>query len=364
MGWPFSKREYHKRKILGVSVPHSHAIEDALETGFSYTPIGVVYDVATGGGADNPVVGGLYPPADEGPPPDNRPTCNSYKITNPTATQLRTFNTTPDCKSPGTHANLNAWLLTQRDTFCQDVDNFALDPGGGLCAEKNAGSAIAEEYCGEVGDDGVPNIKQLWCTREDLGPNKYAELAAVYCQTDDGKADQWCSCYNVKEGVCDTDPNAAGCAEKALNFDPLVANTPDFFKPMWAGREGCFGAVCAESGGESKYLPADETEVCASPINICGGTITAENMTESTINNKCTIGDNTFDPDTSELVDPDGTPVDNPNEDEDEDEGIFTDTNIIMGGGALFGSSLLSCLCIIILIVVTSSGKSGGGRFR
>jgi hypothetical protein len=372
MGWPFSKREYHTRKILGQSVWHSHTIEDGAATAVSYTPIGIIVDVASGNGADNPVVGGLYPPGEEEEPQDNRPTCNSYKITNQAllngaqgAASLYSFNTTPDCQTPGTHASLNSWLLTKRDTFCNNVDNFAFNPGGGLCAEKNAGNDIAVEYCGEVGNDSVPNIKQLWCTREDLGPDDYAKLAAAYCQTDVGKADQWCSCYNVKEGVCDTDPNAAGCPEKALNFDPLVANTPDFFKPQWTGREGCFGAVCAESGGESKYLPVDETNVCASPINICGGgALTMENVTASTVNNKCTIGDNTFDPDTGELEDTDGNPVDNPNDDEDEDEGSFTDTNIMLGGGVASGSSLSSCLCIIILIVVMSSGKSGGGRFR
>jgi hypothetical protein len=109
----------------------------------------------------------------------------------------------------------------------------------------------------------------------------------------------------------------------------------------------------------------DETEVCASPISICGGgALTMENVTASTVINKCTIGDNTFDPDTGELEDADGNPVDNPNDDEDEDEGYFTDTNIMLGGGVASGSSLSSCLCIIILIVVMSSGKSGGGRFR
>jgi hypothetical protein len=75
MGWPFSKREYNKRWY-----PHSHAFEEGVTTAVSYTPIGIVVDVATGNGADNPVVGGLFPPAEEGPPPDNRPLCSSFAV--------------------------------------------------------------------------------------------------------------------------------------------------------------------------------------------------------------------------------------------------------------------------------------------
>ena len=372
MGWPFSRREYHTRKILGQSVWHSHAIENTL----SYTPIGIVVDVVSGNGADNPVVGPLYPSTPSEPPPDNRPTCNSLKLTNPTATQLRDFNTAPDCQTPGTPTTLNSWLLTKRSQFCLDVDNFGENPGGGLglCAERNAGTAIAEQYCALVDDDGEPNIKKLWCTREDLGPDVYARLAGAYCQTDTGKAHQWCTCYNVKNGVCDTDPNAAGCEDKALTFDTLVANTPEFFKPQWLGREGCFGA-CAESAGESKYLPIDETNVCASDINICGGTINADNMTKSAINSTCTIGGNTFDPLTGQLQDPDGNPVDNPNKDKDSTN-FFTkyfptsladltgdDTNKKIGAGASVSFLLLCCICLIIVIVMLSPG-GGSSRFR
>jgi hypothetical protein len=367
MGWPFSKREYNKRWY-----PHSHAFEEGVTTAVSYTPIGIVVDVATGNGGNNPVVGGLFPPAEEeGPPPDNRPLCSSFAVDNLSATQLLNFNVLGDgdCKPPNT---LGTWVISERQSFCEDVANFALNPGGGACAERNAGQALAVTYCSQV-----DKIKQLWCTREDLGPDVYASLASAYCQTDTGRADQWCSCYNVKDGICDIDPNAAGCPEKALNFDPLVANTPEFFKSQWTGREGCFGAVCAESAGESKYLPVDDTNVCASPINICGGgSLTMENVTASTVNNKCTIGDNTFDPYTGELEDPDGNPVDNPNEDEDESSNFFTkyfpttrddlgDTNKQLGLGGSVSSSCLCCLCIIALVLLlTSGGGNTSTRFR
>lgn len=370
MVWPFSRREYDKRWY-----PHSHAFEEAVTTAVSYTPIGVAIDVATGKGADNPLVGGLYPPPPPPPPPpDTRPTCNSFKKTGLTATELLNFDTAPDCQGVNT---LTSWLLNERNTFCADVNNYTKNPGGlgGSCSERDTSRVLAEAYCRKGA-----NIKTNWCNREYLGDSIYAELAAAYCKTDDGKADQWCTCYNVKGGVCDTDPNAAGCAAKALTFDPLVANTPEFFKSMWTGREGCFGAVCTESDGQARYLPIDETNVCASPISICGGVINASNINASSVTSKCTIGANTFDPNTGELLDPDGNPADNPNEDPDEDGNFFTkyfptsladltgdDTNKKIGAGASVSSSLLCCICLIIVIVMLSSGggnSGGSSRFR
>jgi hypothetical protein len=374
MVWPFSRREYDSRKVLGLSVPHSHAVENAVSTAVSYTPIGIAIDVVSGNGADNPLVGGLYPPTKPAPPPDTRPTCNSYKETGLTAIKLLNFDTAPDCQGVNT---LTSWLLTERNTFCADVNNYTKNPGGlgGSCSERDTSRVLAEAYCRKGA-----NIKTNWCNREYLGDSIYAELAAAYCKTDDGKAHQWCTCYNVKGGVCDTDPNAAGCAAKALTFDPLVANTPEFFKSMWTGREGCFGAVCTESDGQARYLPIDETNVCASPINICGGVINASNINASSVTSKCTIGDNTFDPNTGELLDPDGNPADNPNEDPDEDGNFFTkyfptsladltgdDTNKKIGAGASVSSSLLCCICLIIVIVMLSSGggnSGGSSRFR
>ena len=110
MGWPFSRREYHKKWYI-----HSHTVNNwvddniakPIETGFSYTPIGVFVDVVSGNAANNPVVGAVVGAVGGGgggddPPPDNRPTCNSLKLTNPTATQLQSFNTAPDCQTPVT----------------------------------------------------------------------------------------------------------------------------------------------------------------------------------------------------------------------------------------------------------------------
>jgi hypothetical protein len=97
--------------------------------------------------------------------------------------------------------------------------------------------------------------------------------------------------------VCDTDPNAAGCPEKALTYDVLVDKTPEAFKSEWSGRAACYGLVCQESEQGPKYIPDNANQNCDSPVQICGYDISAENLTESNIDAKCNIGGKEFDQD-------------------------------------------------------------------
>jgi len=59
MGWPFSKREYHWYHSHTVNNWVDDNIAKPIETGFSYTPIGVFVDVVSGNAANNPVVGAV-----------------------------------------------------------------------------------------------------------------------------------------------------------------------------------------------------------------------------------------------------------------------------------------------------------------
>jgi len=368
MEWLFPKKEYHSRRsVFGTPLWHSHAVEDTVTDVARATPIGVVVDLVQG---NDTVYEEAFriPAGDQGPPAVILPTCTSFERANLNANSLLNFNTTPECKPPN---NLPSWLATQRIQFCQNVNNFTKNPGGpgGSCSEINAGQALAKTYCSQGA-----NIKASWCQRQALGDSVYAELASAYCQTDTGKADQWCTCYNVKEGVCDTNPNAAGCADKALAFDPLVNATPEGFKSEWIGREGCYGA-CTESAGQSKYLPIDETNKCASPISICGPRITADNLTASTINSKCVIAGQEYNEDGYPIGDGAGsvkdsgggggggaTPPGSTNFDV-----LFGEENKTVGVGASFASLSLCCMCIIGLLLMMSSGGNNNGvrmRFR
>ena len=325
--------------------------------------MGGAASVAQSIGNSIPIVSAFVPdPPPPAPPPDNRPTCESYKQTGLTDSQLRSFNTSPDCQGSNT---LSSWLEQERIKFCENIDNFTKDPGGtaGSCVERNAGQALAYQYCG-----GTDKIKtSAACTRTYLGDNKWVELAKAYCQTADGQVDQWCSCYNIMNNVCDTNSNAAGCAEKALSYDILVDRTPEAFRTAWSGRAPCYGLVCQESESGSKYIPENANQNCAAPIQICGQSVQAQGITESTIDATCYIGGKPID-ENGNIVG--GTPTENlvarlrqyiPMSVSDLTSG---DTNKLIGVG---GSGMSFCVCLVLLLLLlTSGGNSSNGptRFR
>ena len=337
-----------------------------VEDFFTETLPGTAQDI----GNSIPVVSVFVPdPPPPAPPPDNRPTCDSYKQSGLSDADLRGFNTAPNCKGSNT---LTTWLEQERIKFCENIDNFTKDPGGsaGSCIERNAGLTLARTYCG-----GTDKIKTAAaCTRTYLGDDTWVSLANAYCQSTNGQADPWCSCYNVMNNVCDTNPNASGCAEKALTYDVLVEKTPVAFRTAWSGREPCYGLVCQESETGAKHIPANANQNCAAPIQICGQSIQAEGITESTIDAKCNIGGREYDQD-GNLVNP-GNPAANlvanlPT-------GVQTyiplsfsditggDPNKKIGAGASVASSFMSCACVVLLLLLATSGGGSGGpsRFR
>ena len=189
--------------------------------------------------------------------------------------------------SIGSDTGLSAMYTDLVTRFCNIPDNITKNPGGQTCLERDAGSRIAKEYC-MVGDriksDGV-------CTKENLG-NFYTELAANFCKTAAGKEDPWCSCYNVMNGVCDTDSRAAGCAKKRQYWDPLYEATPDEFKTLWTGKEHCYGNICSAADG-AKYLPDGYSPPCQGSINICNQSINVGgSVSASDIKSECNIDAN------------------------------------------------------------------------
>ena len=331
---------------------------------FRATPIGAASDALQG----NPTIyeEAFNPPSDPTPTPP--PACSTYQ-SGTSELQLRSFN--PDQAGTRCNNTLSIWLEQKRNLFCSDVNNFGKNPGGSTCIERNAGQDLAKTYCS--GSDRIKTAAA--CTREYLGPDAWVQLATAYCVSDTGKADQWCSCFNVMNGVCDNDPDAAGCPEKALSYDPLVAATPQGFKGAWVGREGCYGLVCQEEAGSSKWVLENANQNCASPIQICGPAINAENLTASTINSSCNIGGVTYDEDGNPMdKDGDPLPLDEDGNPIYPEEGFFTkyfptsltdftegDINKKIGPGALCSTSLMSCVCIVVLLMVMSSGGGNSG---
>ena len=171
---------------------------------------------------------------------------------------------------------------TLKDTFCRDSENITKDPGGGTCLEFDTAKTIAKDYCSKNNRMATSAV----CTEENLG-NFYNQLAENYCKTADGQSDPWCSCYNVINKVCDTNNSAAGCLDKAINYDPLVEATPEEFKTAWVGLEGCYGGVCQGN----KYILPNANQNCNKPIKICKQQLDAQNISESSVDMVCNLGD-------------------------------------------------------------------------
>ena len=281
---------------------------------------------------------------------------------------LRTLFTNKNGVTNDPRATMHAKL---KDDFCAISDNIFKNPGGGICLDHGEGKRIAKEYC-KVGDR---IVKDGNCIVDNLGNTFYSDLAEAYCKTTAGKADPWCSCYNVTNGVCDTDSAAAGCDIKRQQFDKLVEATPEGFRNVWSGKEACFGGVCQGN----KYVPQNANQNCNAPVQICAQSFDLSQISESTIEAQCNLtattgtppsagdspsgtpsGTPTPSPSGTPTPSPSGTPTPSPPE-----SGIDINNNttrLAIGGGAL----LLVCCCLLIIIVLMSSGGGGGGssRFR
>jgi hypothetical protein len=281
----------------------------------------------------------------------------------------------------GSDSGLSAMYTDLVTKFCNIPDNITKNPGGQTCLERDSGSRIAKEYC-KVGDriksDGV-------CTKENLG-NFYTELAENFCKTAAGKTDAWCSCYNVMNGVCDTDSTAAGCAKKRQTFDKLVEATPEEYKNSWSQMEPCFGGVCQGN----VFQPDGYNANCNRSVQVCVQDFDFQTIADSQINATCNLTSNR---DTQPSAG-DGTPSYTPSGAPSGttyptgstaakldtsfrsklpeflrpyvpvsvDE-VKTDSSKQLGVGGVGSLFMMCCCCLLVIIVLaTSGGNEGGGR--
>lgn len=284
--------------------------------------------------------------------------------------------------------------------FCDDTDNTFKAPGGTPCHEVNTGRALANEYCA-VGSriKGGLTGGDTNCTTQALGDN-YAVLAAAYCNTSAGRADTFCKCHNVTNGVCDTDSTAAGCAKKKQTFDKLVDATPNDQKNVWSGMESCFGQVCTGTG---VFIPANVNQNCDKPVNVCIQDITIGSLANSNMSAACNIESGSppsvstpaqesaqseleeaedavarGDPGAQERLDAAREALDAADEEAEEPpsltdfknnpkayipkslDGLKNNKKQQIGGGVT-GAFVLGCMMLLLLLVVGASGGGGGG---
>ena len=295
------------------------------------------------------------------------------------------------------YSNMGAMHTSLADTFCSDSNKVFESPGGQSCLERNQGKALAKQYC-EVGDKIKSDAN---CTKENMGEANYALVAAAYCNTSAGRADTFCKCHNVTNGVCDTDSTAAGCAKKKQTFDKLVDATPNDQKNVWSGMESCFGRVCTGTG---VFIPANVNQNCDKSVNVCIQDIDFGSITDSNIEATCDIdagGDSPSvstpaqesaqseleeaeaavargDPGAQERLDAAREALDAADEEAEEPpsltdfknnpkayipkslDGLKNSKKQQIGAGVT-GALVLGCMMLLLLLVVGASGGGGGG---
>ena len=302
-------------------------------------------------------------------------------------------------------SNMDTMYTSLVETFCADSENVFENPGGGTCLATNAGQEEAIEYCSVdkriKGAAGAADGGDENCSADltSLGSN-YAAVAANYCNTSIGRADTFCKCHNVTNGVCDTDSTAAGCAKKKETFDKLVDATPSDQKDVWSGMESCFGRVCTGTG---VFIPANVNQNCDKSVNVCIQNIDIGSLTDSNIQATCDIdagGDSPSvstpalesaqteleeaeaavargDPGAQERLDAAREALEEADEDAEETgfkayipkslDGLKNNQKQQIGAGVA-GALVLGCMMMLLLLVVGASGGGGGGpvkrRFR
>ena len=87
--------------------------------------------------------------------------------------------------------------------FCDNNENINLGVGGGLTCEDMGASRVT--WC-SVGER---ITKDVQCTTEILGDEDYDRIGRSYCIENPNT--KWCECYNLSQGVCLTNMEAAGC---------------------------------------------------------------------------------------------------------------------------------------------------------
>jgi hypothetical protein len=314
-----------------------------------------------------------------------------------TDTALRTL------KNSTQKSNMGAMYTDLVGKFCADSNNIFKSPGDRTCLDITAGRALAVKYC-EVGKriKGA-NGGDANCSADltSLG-SSYNTVAAKYCKTAAGRADTFCKCYNVTNGICDKHPTAAGCAKKKQTFDKLVAATPSDQQNLWSGMESCFGRVCT---GTDVFIPPNSNQNCDKSINVCIQDIDIGSMTDSNIEAKCDIksGDGSpsvsepptssqlsaqeeideakaalarGDPGAQEKLDAAEAALTSADESAGETgpkayipkslDGLKNDRKQQIGAGVM-GALVLGCMMMLLLLVASAGGGGGGPakrRFR
>jgi hypothetical protein len=199
------------------------------------------------------------------------------------------------------------------DEFCQSLGNYTENIGGGqTCEDRDPTNVLRSQWC--LNEDGPTYLSSVAtgitlgaeaenrmksdsrCTKEKL-TNKYDETWVKYCQAKPD--DLHCTCYNMKNNVCDTNPDAAGCRYyTVLEENKNAFSTREERAELEEGEDVASYTIlktkghCRPRSCDSGYIPPDVKSDCAATYPICGEDIDIRTNTNNNIAVKCN-----YDPD-------------------------------------------------------------------
>lgn len=173
------------------------------------------------------------------------------------------------------------------DNFCAKPENFKASIGNGMCKERNPDTR--KEYC-KLEDNIVTDTDN--CSKDKLGEDDYNDVGISYCKRDGEDAKQggmrqdWCKCYNLDTGVCETNLDAAGCRTARNNVESqkkfFSAEEYDILRQNMVCRPG----TCSNG-----FLPKNYQDQCKPTYRICGEDVDIGLLSNAQLLVKCHSGE-------------------------------------------------------------------------
>lgn len=194
------------------------------------------------------------------------------------------------------------------DEFCQSLDNYKEQIGGGLtCEDRDRTNNLRSRWC--LNEEGPTYISTIstgltlgteasnrlkgsgTCVKEKLG-NKYDETWTKFCKAQ--PKDNACTCYNIKNKVCGETPEAAGCGYfKQLEESKDAFATHEERAALADGEEVPSYEIlknkghCRPRSCESGYIPTNVMSDCAESYNFCGKDLDIRTLSNSQLAINC-----------------------------------------------------------------------------
>ena len=248
--------------------------------------------------------------------------------------------------------------------YCEQVDNLdkVIHDNGETCYRylaRKVSTVAAKQKSADYCKKKLSAIKSELCTPENLGKTKHDALAGKYCETDDGKKDEWCACYNAFTGKCKQENWAeyAGCEGVRIDHKKLIGDIPPdqlsgSVRQQLTDRMHCRNNVCKIMDG-FKPDGADKCDLnlnlCIQDVNVAGHLV--DSGVQLTCNNTMNTGSGEKDSEGTESEGAGGA-----GGTAKKDDGKKSRTLIF---GAT--TTIISSCCLIILIVImlmTSGGRA------